>query len=53
MKDNFTYDKSAKHTKITKFILYIAETTDENWKKAASAFNKNGMLKVISALDLF
>ncbi|CAG8833995.1 8204_t:CDS:2, partial [Gigaspora margarita] len=46
MKDDFTYNKSAEHTEISKFVLYVAETSaDENWKKAASALNKDGMLK--------
>ncbi|KAF0443007.1 hypothetical protein F8M41_003606 [Gigaspora margarita] len=46
IKDDFMYNKSAEHTEISKFVLYIAETSaDENWKKAASALNKDGMLK--------
>ncbi|CAG8608566.1 3683_t:CDS:10, partial [Ambispora gerdemannii] len=45
VKDDFTYNKSAEHTEISKFVSYIAETaTGEKWKKAASALHKYGML---------
>ncbi|CAI2189530.1 9638_t:CDS:10 [Funneliformis geosporum] len=46
-KDDFTYDKCVEHTEISKFVSYVAETTtDENWKKVASALSEDGMLKL-------
>jgi len=51
LKYDFTYNKSAEHIEISKFISYVAEgATDEGWKEAASNLNKDGMLKV-SALN--
>ncbi|CAG8609118.1 5019_t:CDS:10 [Funneliformis mosseae] len=45
-KDDFTYDKSAEHTEITKFASYVAETTtDENWRKAALALSEDEKIK--------
>ncbi|CAG8681964.1 385_t:CDS:2, partial [Funneliformis mosseae] len=45
-KDDFTYDKCAEHTEISKFVSYVAETTtDENWKKVASALSEDGCSK--------
>ncbi|CAB5370206.1 unnamed protein product [Rhizophagus irregularis] len=42
----FTYDKSIEHTEISKFVLYVAEdTTDKNWKEAASALSEDEMFK--------
>ena len=46
-KDDFTYDKSAEHTEISKFVLHVASTEkNEEWKNAACLLGKNGMLKV-------
>jgi hypothetical protein len=39
-------DFSLEHTFVLKFVSYITENADENWKKVASILNKDGELKV-------
>nr|CAG8491440.1 14317_t:CDS:10 [Entrophospora candida] len=47
IKQDFTYNKSAEHTLISKFLPYIAQISkDEKWIMAANKLKKDGMLEV-------
>jgi hypothetical protein len=45
-KDDFSLNRVVEHTLVSKFVSYVAENADENWRKVASILNKNGELKV-------
>ncbi|CAB4444325.1 unnamed protein product [Rhizophagus irregularis] len=34
-KDDFSFNKKVEHTLVSKFVSYVAENADENWKEAA------------------
>ncbi|CAG8821151.1 45145_t:CDS:10, partial [Gigaspora margarita] len=34
------------HTLVSKFVSYVAENADENWRKVASILNEDGVLRV-------
>jgi len=45
IKQDFTYNKSAEHTLISKFLSYIAQVSkDEKWIMAANKLKKDGIL---------
>ncbi|CAI2194260.1 9813_t:CDS:10 [Funneliformis geosporum] len=39
-KDDFSFNKKVEHTLISKFVSYVAENADENWRKVASILKK-------------
>ena len=45
-KDDFSFNRVVEHTIVSKFVSFVAENADENWRKVASILNKDGELKV-------
>ena len=39
-KNDFSFNKKVEHTLVSKFVSYVAENADENWREAASILNR-------------